>query len=116
MLALQLADESAAKKLHSDLAALARTGEQVARQQGDRVELQSKGYMAGDGKLADVALYREAMAGTPTSAGAAAYIDVQKAMVGFDAEDVQWTPVRAIGFASQVSGSDIVVKGRIVIR
>jgi len=73
--------------------------------------VQSKGYVAGQGKLADSHLYREAMAGTPSAPTGALYLDVQKLT---DTEQLR--PVKAISFAAGRDGGDIVGVGRIIIK
>ena len=118
MLTLQLGDNAAAEKLLGDLAALVHSGEISATQQGDRVEVRSKGYVGDDGKLGDKALYTEAMAGGPTPPTGALYLDVRKladaAAASADTTQ-QLGPVRAVGFTISRSGNDMVAVGRIII-
>jgi hypothetical protein len=114
MLTLQLSDTAAAQKLHGDLDGLVRSGDVLTRQQGDRVDVWSKGYAAGQGRLADSPLYREAMAGTPAAPTGAVYIDVQKLMT--TGAKKQFAPVKAISFVTARHGDEVDGVGRIVIR
>jgi hypothetical protein len=114
-LTIELPDEAAAKKLRGDVAALP---DLTAAQTGDRVDLQSKNYRAEAGTLADSALYREAMAGVPADATSAGYLDVQKLVSALPAEvanQAHLGPVKAIGFGTSRSGTDLLTMGRIVI-
>jgi hypothetical protein len=85
---------------------------------GAKVEVTTGGYVAGGGKLADQALYRQALAGAPGNASAVFYVDVQRVlaeapMTGEDRAQV--APVKAVGVATGIEDGDVVGLIRIVI-
>jgi hypothetical protein len=87
-------------------------------QQGNTVRIRL-GNPSG-GRLADNALYREALAGGPSRPGDAFFLDVQR-LIGSDAsispgDRRQWSPIKAVGFSAARHSSTINGLLRIVIR
>jgi hypothetical protein len=109
---VQARDARSAAGLVAALGGLAGTPLE-ARRDGDRVTIGPPGSVTGGGRLADLPLYREAMADTPPEPLAAFYVDVQRLAAGLDAADAAAvTPVAAVGGA--VGQRDTLI--RVVIR
>ncbi|GGM19883.1 hypothetical protein ACFFX1_37845 [Dactylosporangium sucinum] len=104
MVDLRMPDAAAAKQLHTDLAALTQLTSATCEVSGEHVVLKAKSYAPGTGKLADVELFRQAMAGGVAKPSTAVY---------FDAGD---EPVKAIGLTAGRDGADTVLFARLVTR
>lgn len=86
---------------------------------GNRVELKTKGYAAGGGKLSGQALYREALQGAPERPYAIVYVDVQRLLADTkmaDKERREFAAVKAVGAAAGTEDGDPVGLLRVVIR
>ncbi|HET8662633.1 MAG TPA: hypothetical protein VFM55_27165 [Micromonosporaceae bacterium] len=86
---------------------------------GTRVELRTEGYAADSARLADQALYREAVEGAPENAATILYLDIQALLAdttrtGKERGQVQ--AVKAVGLATATVDGDMVGLLRVVIR
>jgi hypothetical protein len=86
---------------------------------GNRVDLTTSGWAAGSGALGDQAQYRTAMAGMPSPAGFAVYLNTAGLLDLIDASATdrkQFTPLKSFGMAVGMDGGDSVILARAVIQ